>query len=254
MKRRNATLREFWIQRGIQVSLEQRAEEGDEGEGGGESRIISGLAAVFDDEAELYPGFREVVRPGAFKKTLAEGDARALWNHNTDLVMGRVSAKTLQLEETKEGLGYRIDPPDTSYARDALAVIGRGDVRESSFAFNIIRDNFTEQNDEAFREILEVELFEVSPVAFPAYAATLVEAKAHAMLASLDQHLARGDGPKSLLTELRSRVMIHGQHELHGGGSPPVQPDHGGQGTGRSLDLARRRLQLEENDSPALVS
>jgi phage head maturation protease len=49
-------------------------------------RLI-GYASVFDQEAEIFGMWREKITPGAYKKTISENDIRALWNHNTDIVL-----------------------------------------------------------------------------------------------------------------------------------------------------------------------
>lgn len=203
-----------------------------QGEGEGEPTRIEGVAAVYDQEVEIFPGFREVVRPGAFTKTLQEGDARALWQHDVAMPLGRESAETLRLTDSPEGLRYSIDPPDTSYARDALEVIGRGDVRESSFGFAVVRDRFHEdESGLAVREILEVELFEVSPVTFPAYPTTEVQLRAaEAFCDSLREHG---------LTEHEERARLAVDELERRKPGAPVRVDH----PPLVRDLYRRRLE-----------
>ena len=137
--------------------------------------VLRGYAAVFDEEVEIFPGFREKVRRGAFKKTITESpDIRALWNHDTNFVMGRTTNGTLQLREDDHGLAIEIHPPDSQWARDDVESIRRGDVTQMSFAFRVIKSLWIEdeEDDSVIRELLEVRLFEVSPVTFPAYPTT----------------------------------------------------------------------------------
>ena len=96
------------IPRPKEWAVYEGAEIRTDGEGDGKS--IVGHAAVFDKPAHLFPGYTEVVRAGAFTKTLKEGDSRALWNHDTNQVLGRASAGTLELHEDKKGLAIHIDP------------------------------------------------------------------------------------------------------------------------------------------------
>lgn len=146
---------------------------------GEEKKKITGYAAVFNAEAEIMPGFREIVRPGAFTRTIRQADIRALMNHDPNFVLGRNKAGTLKLWEDDKGLGYRIDPPATSYANDLLEIIARGDVSQSSFGFRVIKDRWTEDVEKKtlMRELLEVKLYDVSPVTFPAYAQTEVHVR-----------------------------------------------------------------------------
>ncbi len=146
-------------------------------EGGG-LPVIVGRAAVFDALSEDLGGFRERVAPGAFAATIAEDDIRALINHSPDYVLGRNRAGTLKLAEDGEGLSVRITPPDTSYARDLAASIGRGDMSGMSFGFRTITDEWNMEDGETVRTLKAVRLFDVSAVTFPAYPQTDVAVRA----------------------------------------------------------------------------
>lgn len=143
------------------------------------SLMIKGHAAVFNQMTDTndYWGFVEKINPGAFSKTILNGDARALWNHNSDYVLGRKSAGTLKLYEDNIGLAIEIDPPATTWASDLMISMQRGDIKEMSFGF-IVKDTLWEEiNSQWVRTLLEVELIEVSPVTFPAYTGTDVSAR-----------------------------------------------------------------------------
>lgn len=136
---------------------------------------LVGHAAVFEQEAEIWGMFREKVAKGAFRRAIAEDDVRALWNHNPDVVLGRNRAGTLKLSEDDVGLAVEIVPPDTQAARDLLVSMERGDVTQMSFGFMIKKQQWEEETEGKvlpLRTILEVELFDVSPVTFPAYPQT----------------------------------------------------------------------------------
>ena len=141
----------------------------------GESGKIEGYASVFNEETDLGY-FREVVRPGAFKRAINEGqDVRALWNHDPNYVLGRTTSGTLELAEDRHGLKITIDPPDTQFARDLVKSIDRGDVDQMSFAFVATEEAWTERKDETdLRELIDVDLYDVSPVTYPAYEGTSV--------------------------------------------------------------------------------
>jgi HK97 family phage prohead protease len=123
-------------------------------------------------------GFQEKVAPGAFKNALKKSDTRALFNHDPNIILGRTSAKTLELKEDKQGLHMTVTPPDTNYVRDVvLTPIKRGDIKEQSFAFTVKKDSWEEDKEKQIvtRTIMEIEeLYDVSPVTFPAYADTTV--------------------------------------------------------------------------------
>jgi len=138
---------------------------------------ITGYAAMFNQLSEPLGGFREVIRPGAFRNSLKYADVRALWNHDPNYVLGRTKSGTLKLAEDEHGLAIEIIPPDTTWARDLLESIRRGDVDQMSFGFRTIKDSWVTTNGETLRELLEVELFDVSPVTFPAYPQTSVQVR-----------------------------------------------------------------------------
>jgi uncharacterized protein len=145
---------------------------------GGDAMTITGHASVFDEPYELW-GFREQVARGAFKKTLKEADVAALWNHDANIVLGRNKSGTLRLSEDDTGLFYEVDLPDTQAARDLYTLIQRGDVYQSSFAFEIKREEWKQPEEDSrelpLRTIKEVRLFDVSPVTYPASPSTDVD-------------------------------------------------------------------------------
>jgi uncharacterized protein len=152
--------------------------------GDGNRPVIEGEAAVFDTETTIGSWFREVIRPGAFRAVLSESpDVIGAFNHDWNFVLGRTSAGTLKLEETKTGLRYVIDVnPNDSQAMSVYEKVKRGDVTQSSFAFTVRKESWTQPNDEtqslALREILEVDkLFDVGPVPFAAYPEASAQAR-----------------------------------------------------------------------------
>jgi HK97 family phage prohead protease len=140
---------------------------------------IIGYGAVFNSISEDLGGFQEVIMPGAFSDTLTE-DVRALMNHDANLILGRTIAGTLKLAEDNIGLLYEIDPPETSYAKDLLLSIQRGDIDQSSFGFQVLAESWkppSDTNPLPIRVLHRVKLFDVSPVTFPAYPTTSVSAR-----------------------------------------------------------------------------
>lgn len=134
-------------------------------------RTIAGYAAVFNSETDIGGFFREKIAPGAFGPSL-KADVRALFDHDSSKVLGRTKAGTLKLSEDDHGLKAEIDLPDTQTARDLAASMERGDIDGMSFGFRVTKQEWDETSDPPLRTILEVELFEVSVVTFPAYADT----------------------------------------------------------------------------------
>ena len=139
--------------------------------------MIEGYAAVFNQLSEDLGGFREVVAPGAFSRSVSENDVRALWDHNSQYVIGRNKAGTLDLAEDDSGLRIRITPPDTTWARDLLHSMDRGDINQMSFGFYKRVDDWDYNTTPPTRTLRDVDLFDVSIVTYPAYPQTSVEAR-----------------------------------------------------------------------------
>lgn len=144
------------------LKVETRAE--------GEGKLVRGHAAVFNRLSENLGGFREQIAPGAFDGVLND-DVRALFNHDPNHILGRTRSGTLRLTVDETGLGYELDPPDTSSGRDLLVSLERGDVSQSSFGFQVDEDDWVEDDEgRVIRTITKFRrLFDVSPVTYPAY-------------------------------------------------------------------------------------
>ena len=140
--------------------------------------MIEGYFVVFNSETELFSGAYEEIAPEAFDKTLSN-DIRALINHDTNLVLGRNKAGTLELKVDSRGLwgSIKINENDTD-AMNLYERVKRGDVDQCSFGFNIIREDTEFRDDGTVKWIIrEVDLHEVSVVTFPAYESTGVQAR-----------------------------------------------------------------------------
>ena len=134
-----------------------------------EGRKIRGYAAVYGSDSEWMGGFYEQIEAGAFDDVL-DNDVRAYFNHDENLILGRVSSGTLRISTDKKGLFYEVDLPNTTYANDLIELMQRGDINQSSFAFLIDRDRWEERDGKTYRIIEKVSrLLDVSPVAQPAY-------------------------------------------------------------------------------------
>lgn len=134
-----------------------------------EGNTIRGYAAVYNSDSEWMGGFYEQIATGAFDDVL-DNDTRAYFNHDENLLLGRVSSGTLRLGTDARGLYYEVDLPNTSYANDLVELMKRGDVNQSSFAFLIESDRWEERDGKTYRIIEKVSrLLDVSPVAQPAY-------------------------------------------------------------------------------------
>lgn len=150
--------------------------------------IVAGYGAVFynaDDPGTEYWLWDDVVErilPGAFDRALQEADdVRSFFNHDANLILGRLSAGTLDLSVDGTGLRYVVEPPDTAAARHVLESVARGDTSGSSFMFEPMETAWREVELDGrpiyVREIVSVRLHEVGPVVFPAYESATSETR-----------------------------------------------------------------------------
>ena len=147
-------------------------------EDSGNAKTIEGYFAVFGENYELWPGATESVAPEAFDGTLA-GDIRALIDHQTNLVLGRTKAGTLELRTDSHGLWGKvtINENDTD-AMNLYERVKRGDVDQCSFGFDIESEDTDYSDDGSVHwTIRKVRLYEVSVCTFPAYESTSVSAR-----------------------------------------------------------------------------
>ncbi|MCG5459627.1 HK97 family phage prohead protease [Micromonospora sp. PSH03] len=140
----------------------------------GDSLYITGYALKWDTRSKNLGGFKERVSESATKKTIQESDIRALFNHDPNLILGRNRSGTLRLTEDSTGLEYEVTGDlRQSYVRDLSIALERGDVNQSSFAFRTVGpegDSWDEDEDGfLLRTLREIQLFDVSPVTYPAY-------------------------------------------------------------------------------------
>jgi uncharacterized protein len=171
--------------RAIPVSLEIR-EVNEESE----KRTISGSIKYDTESAEMRDWwgdtFVEVIAEGAFDESLKVRDVVGLWSHDTSQVLGNTKSGTLRIENTKKELRFELDIPNTSVGNDAWELIKRGDVDGVSFGMKVTKDKWSSENRDGKkiykRTILNAELYEISPVAFPAYPANEVSVR------SLDEY------------------------------------------------------------------
>lgn len=138
---------------------------------------LSGYAVRYNTLSVDLGGFRETILPGAFDKVLnrqrGKSDVVALFNHDSNQLLGRTSSGTLELSSDEKGLRYSVVLPNTELGRTVGELVARGDLRGSSFAFTV--DGKGEQwapgeDGKPRRSIREVSgLYDVSVVTHPAY-------------------------------------------------------------------------------------
>lgn len=130
-----------------------------------------GYAAVWDSPTIVTQGsrsFTEIVKRGAFAKSLAGRDILCCYNHDPNRLLGRSSSGTLSLKEDDTGLLFEVELPETQLGAEIRALATRGDLQGASFAFTVSKDVWEGRT----RELHECELYECGPVVTPYYEAT----------------------------------------------------------------------------------
>jgi HK97 family phage prohead protease len=178
----------------------------------GQTPHLVGYAAVFNSPSVDLGRFVEIIRPGAFKRALAGNpDVKALLNHNEDRMLGRTKAGTLALAEDDHGLRIEITPPDTQDGRDVVTNVRLGNYDAMSFAFDDKKPTYDMDAKPPLRELLDVELFDVAVVTYPAYPETEVDLRsfeAAQAAAKLPAGEARRRGLEILELELGLRRVV----------------------------------------------
>jgi HK97 family phage prohead protease len=121
---------------------------------------FTGYASVTEtpyDMQDFLGDYTEVVRRGAFSKTLAEGaDVPFKLNHD-GMTLARTKSGTMRLSEDSTGLHVEADlDPGNGQVRDIRSAMDRGDLDEMSFAFRVTRQEWSP--DWTQRDITEVNL------------------------------------------------------------------------------------------------
>lgn len=155
---------------------------------------LVGHAAVFNSDSLEFSGWGkpwvERIAPGAFARTLKDQpDVKALWSHRADAILAR-SPNTLRLSEDNDGLAVEIDLIDTQQNRDVFNSVRSGIVDSMSFGFSPVKTEWAEGKDRDTRTLLDVDLFEVSVVVWPAYPDTSISARSATFIRSA----ASGEG------------------------------------------------------------
>ncbi|HDR8090852.1 TPA: HK97 family phage prohead protease [Bacillus cereus] len=187
--------------RALPMTIEVREVNEDEGK-----RTISGSIKYNNESAEMRDWwgdtFVEEIAEGAFDESLKVRDVVGLWSHDTSQVLGNTKSKTLRIENDKKELRFELDIPNTTVGNDAWELIKRGDVDGVSFGMKVTKDKWSSEereNGKVYkRSILNAELYEISPVAFPAYPTNEVSVR------SLDDFKA---GEKRVADEFRKRKL-----------------------------------------------
>ena len=152
----------------INSSIETREIDGQK------RNVVVGYGSVYNSRSENLGNFYEYIKEGAFTQDLINrSDTRALINHDPNLILARskYGEGTLKLSADSKGLRYEFEMPNTTYANDLLVNMKNNNINQSSFAFTVKKDSWSNDDDgNNVRTIEEIDsLYDISVVTYPAY-------------------------------------------------------------------------------------
>jgi len=201
------------------MSVERRYTKGSmelRAAGAGGPGTLAGYALKFNTLSQNLGGFVETIAPGAADKSIADGvDVLARYNHEDDALLGRTSSGTVRLSVDEVGVMYEIDLPPTSTGRDVAILAARGDIFQSSFAFQTIEDSwgFTEQGF-PLRTLHAFKLVDVAPVNTPAYLDTSTAMRSLADARELDLGTVSTAAAENRLADMMGAPMPEAEHDM----------------------------------------
>jgi HK97 family phage prohead protease len=217
----------------------------------GDGFTLEGYGAVFDEvtRVDSWEGlFDETIAKGAFAKTIKERKPVLQFDHGRDAATGSVPIGAVEeLREDRHGLFVRARMHDNARVEPIRQAIASGAIDGMSFRFRVVREEWddSEDRDVPLRTILEVELFELGPVVFPAYEATTVGVRS--LLADLG-----ADERQRLVADLRAEIAAPADAALLGT-SVEQDPDAGQEATSGATpgerDAFLRSLLIRKQDA-----
>jgi HK97 family phage prohead protease/HK97 family phage major capsid protein len=175
---------------------------------------LRGYAAVFD-----APAHGEVVKRGAFDRSLAEGPVVELLFDHEGIPMASTRAGTMSLSVDDNGLVVDVPALDmeSPYVKSIVSAMRRGDLQKMSFAFFTREDYYDPES--RTRELRDVSLVDVSVVTRPWYDSTSVALKSDAT----DLVEARDASATSEQTETEDRDVVAPEVEADLGTPTPSE-------------------------------
>jgi HK97 family phage prohead protease len=150
------------------------------------ARRIGGLAAPYNKPSRPLGAaapFLEVFEKRSFAKSIGDGFVGVVANleHNASALLGTVDSGTLDIVDTRDGLDYTVELPNTTAGNDALEYVSRGLMRGSSVTMQVFSDHFEMRGAGLPTRHLEgVRLLAISPTSAPVYAETTVSMRSFA--------------------------------------------------------------------------
>jgi HK97 family phage prohead protease len=189
-----------------------------------------GYASVTEtpyDMWDMFGPYTETIASTAFDQTLADSaDVAFLLNHG-GMTLARTASGTLRLEADDTGLLTDADlDPQNSVVRDLMSGVRRGDLSEMSFAFRIVRGQWSPDFTAYRIEQVDMDRGDVSVVNYGANPDTFMvgddgvdvealdDSQALALTAALEQRHARRAASERGAAATMSRAELDALAEL----------------------------------------
>lgn len=128
---------------------------------------VEGYAALFNNITDMGTYYESIERDAFNDADLS--DVRLLINHD-GIPLARTKSGTMAVMVDERGLRYLATLDQTEQAYQLASAARRGDLNQSSFAFTIQKQRWTETRGRAHRVIEKIGVVtDVSPVTYAAY-------------------------------------------------------------------------------------
>jgi HK97 family phage prohead protease len=168
---------------------------------------VGGYAAVYESASQPLP-FTEILRRGAFKNTLADGDEKFfIFGHDMNQPLARESNGSLKLSEDSKGLKFAATVNDSPRSQQLIADLRSGLITDMSFGFYVDesagdRDSWTQDSKgNITRYIDSCTLVEISAVLEGAYPAASISLALRSCPAGIRAKLKRDAGDAQEVTD-----------------------------------------------------
>lgn len=123
--------------------------------------------------------FYEIVDKGVFENAIKEAnEILFLDSHDRKKILSSTKNDSLTLSETEDGVEMEATIVDTSYGRDAYALMNSGLVSNMSFGFQCLKDAWTRDSEGVLiRNLKKIKLNEVSCIKSAAYEDSAIQTR-----------------------------------------------------------------------------
>jgi HK97 family phage prohead protease len=189
------------VREGLVRSVPFQLVRADEDDNAGDGLAMTGYAAVFGQATRIdsWEGsFDEVIRKGAFRKSIRERTPVLQFDHGRHPLVGSIPIGRIQeLREDEQGLYVSARLSDNWLIEPVRDAIRDEAVDGMSFRFTVVREEWRDAGGKLIkqeelehllwdsgdrgplrRELIELKCAELGPVVFPAYEATSVSVRA----------------------------------------------------------------------------